>query len=132
MLQVGIVPVDLERSIAFYRDVIGLTYTGAVPVIEGRSLHLFAVGDAVFKLLELPAGSPTPEVPSPPGPFHAATGIRWVTFDVDPATGGIDAVVERIGPGVVWQLPVTELRPGLRVCIVEDPDGNAVELVERV
>ncbi len=126
-MQVGIVPNELELSISFYRDRIGLPYTGALPVIEGRVLHMFdAGGGGVFKIMELPAGSRPPAEQSPPGPFTAATGIRWITFDVD----DIDGIADRCHE-CTWQMPVTELRPGLRVAVVEDPDGNAVELVER-
>ena len=126
-MQVGIVPRDLARSLAFYRDEIGLPFTAALPVIEGRTLHLFdAGGGNIVKLLEQPASAPVPTEHAPAGPFQRATGVRWITLDVD----DIDAVMARCA-GRPVQLPVTELRPGLRVSIVEDPDGNAIELVER-
>jgi catechol 2,3-dioxygenase-like lactoylglutathione lyase family enzyme len=126
-MQVGIVPNELELSIAFYRDRLGLAYTGSVPVLEGRVLHMFdAGGGNVVKLLELAKGTPMPSESAPPGSFAEATGIRWITIDVD----DLDAVVSRCA-GCTWQLPVTELRPGLRIAIVEDPDGNAIEIVQR-
>ncbi len=124
-MQIGIVPRDLDRSLAFYRDVLGFTYVGGRPVIEGRTLHMFDVDGGVLKLLQQPAGAAVPS-PHPAGPFQATTGLRWMTFDVD----GIDDIVARCA-GRTFQLPLTELRPGLKVCIVEDDDGNAVELVER-
>lgn len=124
-LQVGIVPSDLGASLAFYRDALGLPYEGTRPALEGRSLHLFAVGDAVLKLLET---GDTPSARAPRGAFADATGIRWITVDVD----DLDAVVARCeAAGARTQLPLTALRPGLRLAIVEDPDGNAIELVER-
>lgn len=124
-LQVGIVPVDLDASLAFYRDVLGLPYEGTRPVPERRTLHLFAAGDAVVKLLQTPD---PPKHRAPGGTFADATGIRWITLDVE----DLDAIVQRCtGAGVSLQLPPTALRPGLRVAIAEDPDGNAIELVER-
>jgi catechol 2,3-dioxygenase-like lactoylglutathione lyase family enzyme len=126
VLQVGIVPRNLDRSLRFYRDSLGLPYTGGRPVLEGRVLHLFECDGGVLKLLELPAGVDSPDDTSPPGPYHNASGVRWVTWNVD----DIDETVKRCGDAPV-QLPVTELRPGLRVVILEDPDGNAIELVER-
>jgi catechol 2,3-dioxygenase-like lactoylglutathione lyase family enzyme len=124
-VQIGIVPRDLARSVAFYRDALGIPQTATLPVMEGRVLHLFAVPGGDLKLLELPVDHAALP-PAPAGPFHAATGMRWLTLDVD----DLDAVAARCADRP-WQLPVTELRPGLRVAIVEDPDGNAVELVER-
>lgn len=124
-LQVGVVPVDLDASLAFYRDVVRLPYEGTRAVPEGRTLHLFAAGDAVVKLLETPD---PPKHRAPGGAFADATGIRWLTLDID----DLDAIVQRgAAAGVGVQLAPTVLRPGLRVAIVEDPDGNAIELVER-
>jgi catechol 2,3-dioxygenase-like lactoylglutathione lyase family enzyme len=126
-VQIGIVPRDLATSIAFYRDVLGLPYAGTLPVMEGRVLHLFTVPGGDVKLLELAEAEAQPGLAqAPAGPFHAATGMRWLTIDVD----DLDVVAQRCD-GATWQLPVTEFRPGLRVAIVEDPDGNAIELVER-
>ena len=124
-MQIGIVPCDLQKSLAFYRDLMGFSYVGAVPVIEGRTLHMFEVDGGILKLLEQSTETPTPSAHLA-GPFAAVTGVRWITFDV----ADLDAVVARC-TGQRFQMPVTELRPGLRVCIVEDCDGNAVELVER-
>jgi hypothetical protein len=45
----------------------------------------------------------------------------------------LDAFAERVAhtrPDTRWQMPIVEIRPGIRACILEDPDGNAVELVE--
>jgi len=35
------------------------------------------------------------------------------------------------GKGIEFSLPETEVRPGIRVAMVKDPDGNIVEFVER-
>jgi len=124
-MQIGVVPRDLARSITFYRDVLGFNYVGGRPVIEGRTLHMFEVDGGVLKLLEQPADAEPPSMHIP-GSFQATTGLRWMTFDVD----GIDDIVSRCA-GRTFQMALTELRAGLKVCIVEDDDGNAVELVER-
>ena len=124
-LQVGIVPRDLETSLTFYRDVLGLPYTGTRPALEGRTLHLFALGDVVVKLLESPT---PPRATAGAGPYAERTGIRWVTLDVT----DLDAVIARCDAArATIQMPLVTIRPGVRVAIVEDPDGNAFELVER-
>ena len=137
-MQVGLVPADLERSLVFYREVIGLPYRGALRVAAGRTLHQFdadALGGptggtgATLKLVELGPGDGVPAGRTgPTESFTGAVGIGWITLDVE----DLDPIVVRASDaGAVWQLPVTQFRPGLRVAIVEDPDGNAVELVER-
>jgi catechol 2,3-dioxygenase-like lactoylglutathione lyase family enzyme len=124
-LQVGIVPVDLHRSLVFYRDVLGLPYDGTIPLGEGRALHVFKVGDAVLKLLERPG---TPTVGPSAVAFDDLTGVRWVTMDVHE----LDAAVERCrAVDAHVPTPPHERRPGLRFAVVNDPDGNAIELVER-
>jgi predicted enzyme related to lactoylglutathione lyase len=32
--------------------------------------------------------------------------------------------------GYAVPIPVTEIRPGTSICMIEDPDGNYVELLE--
>jgi catechol 2,3-dioxygenase-like lactoylglutathione lyase family enzyme len=124
-LQVGIVPNDVAASMAFYRDVLGLAYDGARPGLEGRTVHFFSVGPSMLKLLE----SPRPLTDRPdPGAYAETAGIRWITLDV----ADLARVVQRCrDSGARFQLEPAEIRPGLRVAIVEDPDGNAIELVER-
>jgi lactoylglutathione lyase len=123
-LEVGLVPRDLQRSLEFYRDVIGLEFDSVIDLGEGRALHMFRVGDGVLKLWEstdVPAEVPAAE-------WEQLTGIRWVTFDVDEID---EAVARCVAAGVPVGMPVTEIRPGLRVANVSDPDGNRVELLDR-
>jgi catechol 2,3-dioxygenase-like lactoylglutathione lyase family enzyme len=121
---VGIVPHDLGASIAFYRDVLGLTYTGTRPGLEQRTLHLFSLGTATLKLLGTAPTQPRGEA----GPYAETEGIRWLTLDV----ADLDPLLERCrAAGARFQLEPMEIRAGLRVAIVDDPDGNAIELVER-
>jgi len=126
VLQVGIVPRDVERSLRFYRDTLGLTYKGRRQALEGRFLHLFDCDGGTLKLLEPAEEGSGPKDVSPPGFYHEASGFRWVTMDVD----DLDEMVSRCA-GAPVQLPACEFLPGIRVAIIEDPDGNAIELVER-
>jgi catechol 2,3-dioxygenase-like lactoylglutathione lyase family enzyme len=82
MFQVGLVPSNLEASLAFYRDEVGLEPMMVVPLAGGRKLHLFSTGDgAVVKLLERRPDEPAP-TPGGGGAFGDQIGIRWLTFDV--------------------------------------------------
>src|SRR5580692_8648636 len=87
MLQIGIVPQDLERSIRFYRDTLGLNYVGARPVMQGRTLHLLDCDGGLLKLLQHPDGEKTPTDEPPPAPLQRATGMRWATRSVDDLGG---------------------------------------------
>ena len=96
----------------------------AQDVGEERVLHNFDVDGAILKLWE----GPVVAAPGVQAERDAVAGFRWVTMDVD----DLDAVVGRCeAAGASIPMPVTERRPGLRVAIVQDPDGNLVELVEQ-
>ena len=123
--QMGIVPSDLQRSLAFYRDVLQLPAMDLLPLGDGMALHRFSVGDSIVKLIE----QPTPVETAAKAERFGMTGIRWFTFYLDP--GDIDTAMERCeAAGAEIEMPLTEIRPGLRVSLVSDPDGNTVELVE--
>jgi lactoylglutathione lyase len=109
---------DLERSIAFFRDVIGLPYRFATESYaefetEGAKFALFG-RDRLPELLgrEVPSGV----VPWPQGE---------VAFFVDDP----DAEHERLArAGVTIVAPPTDRPWGERTLHVADPDGNVVEL----
>ena len=109
---------DLERSIAFYRDVIGLPFRFASEsyaefATEGAKFSLFARSRLPLLIgREAPAG----EVPWPQGE---------VAFFVD----NVDSEHERlIALGVRVLAPPTDRPWGERTLHVADPDGNVVEL----
>ncbi|MCK4825680.1 hypothetical protein KA005_58575, partial [bacterium] len=55
-------------------------------------------------------------------------GFRYVTFVIQDLTGLCNELQSR---GIEFFLPEKELRPGVRIAMIKDPDGNIVELVER-
>ena len=121
----GIVVTDIEKSLAFYRDFLGFPFENKMPFSKTTTLHFLKAGDANIKLWE---------VASPPGatdagfPLEAALGYRYITFSVsnlDEVAGAAE------GAGVKTLVPATELMPGVKIAIFADPDGNAVELVQR-
>jgi catechol 2,3-dioxygenase-like lactoylglutathione lyase family enzyme len=125
-LDAGIVTRDFERMMAFYRD--GLGFPAEEPAVFpgiGR-IHRLAVGGSVLRLLE-------PEVvpPAPGGSneaVHSASGIRYLTLVVEDLDEVLD-VCRRFGATVV-RAP-KEVRPGVVVSTIRDPDGNWVEIQTR-
>jgi lactoylglutathione lyase len=122
-IDLGIVVGDPERSLAFYRDTLGFKDDGTMPVAGGATMYRLYCGTSLIKLLHYP----TRELPSPPpGGIHKALGYRYWTMSVDNIQEVTDAC-EAAGHKIA--VPVTELRPGVKISIIEDPDGNWVELV---
>jgi catechol 2,3-dioxygenase-like lactoylglutathione lyase family enzyme len=138
MNHAAIIVSDLERSIAFYRDVLGmevlfsgiddgsvvkaLNYPGAE--LNYANLRL---NDGEIELLELPAlsGDPCQCPPNSPGKMH-------VCFEVDDIEATVHELKEK---GVsVWTpiVVITEdpIFKGSKFVYFSDPDGAQLELLE--
>ena len=121
----GVVVVDMEQSLGFYRDLIGLPVVAEVTtslIGKGRMVQL-KHGASLIKLVEMeeaPSGRSATGIPT-------TFGYRYITLLVT----DIDAIVTKIEQNEVpIALPVTELGNGAVIVMVEDPDGNIVEFVQ--
>lgn len=121
-LDIGVIVSDIGASLAFYRDILGLQFIGTVPVWFG-TMHRLRFGTSDFKLIE-PTTVPLPGALG----LENQLGFRYVTFVVTDLTG---LCAELRGKGIEFTLPETQIRPGSRIAMVKDPDGNIVEFVER-
>jgi catechol 2,3-dioxygenase-like lactoylglutathione lyase family enzyme len=109
--------------LAFYRDVLGLSYLREMPMPGGGGvMHQLGCGDSVVKLVVLPS---TP-AKAPPGGIPGASGYRYWTMTVSNLT---ELLASCSGAGHKVAVPERELRPGMKIAIVEDPDGNWVEFL---
>lgn len=121
-IDIGIVVSDIQRSLAFYQDLLGLTKIGELPLPFGL-MHRLAFGDSFVKLVDpkkVPAGGPTG--------LMGQLGFRYLTFQI----GNIDEVCAACeAAGVSFEIPKQELMPGVTIAMVRDPDGNTVEFVQR-
>jgi catechol 2,3-dioxygenase-like lactoylglutathione lyase family enzyme len=124
-LDLGIVVANGPRSLEFYRDVLGLVHEGdiAMPVGGGGTMHRLRCGDSLVKLV---AYDQIPEHCSVPGGIGAATGLRYLTIH---ATNIEEILTACEAAGVPVVMPLREIRPGVRIAMVEDPDRNIVEFV---
>jgi lactoylglutathione lyase len=119
-IEIGIVVRDAEKSLAFYRDVLGLEYLGDL-TFPGNHMWRFQAGKSVVKLLEQ---TPAPEAANPTGD---ATGFRYLSLFVS----NLDEVVADVeAAGCETLIPVTEFQPGARFAFVADPEGNRIELLD--
>ena len=121
-LDLGIVVSDIKASLNFYQNILGLEFVGITPVWFG-TMHRLRFGTSDFKLIE-------PKTVPPKGTIGLETqlGFRYVTFLVKNLS---ELCTDLKGKGFEFALPEREIRPGVRIAMVKDPDGNIVEFVER-
>lgn len=143
-IDVGMVCKDVEKSVAFYKNAIGLTerkgfeakgeFTKSIGLTEGYGIKVsvLSAGDdpkgAILKLMQIPEGKPA----DGKNEFlHSQLGFRYLTLGVPDIT----AAAERIKAAGVTTVANTpkqipgDLGSGVYIIVVRDPDGNFVELV---
>lgn len=121
-LDLGIITTNGPAMLAFYRDLLGLPFLREMPMPGGGLMHQLACGESVLKVVVVEKVA----AKAAPGGIPGANGFRYVTLTVS----NLEQVVKECsdaGHQVVVQ--PRDLRPGIRLAIVADPDGNWVEFL---
>ncbi len=122
-IDLGIVTANPEAMVAFYRDLLGFREEPSTPFPMGGKMYRLWCGNSLIKIV---APDPKPEQGPPPGPIAEATGNRYWTMIVENIEELV-ALCEANGHNIV--VPIREVRPGVTIAMVEDPDRNWVEFV---
>ncbi|MCB2262859.1 MAG: VOC family protein [Candidatus Thiosymbion ectosymbiont of Robbea hypermnestra] len=113
---VSLIVSDTERSLTFYRDLLGLTPDWQRPDLGYPGAWLW-IGEQQIHLLELP--NPDPLLGRPQ---HGGRDRHLALTVPD-----LDALTERLEQaGIAF----TRSRSGRRAIFCRDPDANALELIE--
>lgn len=123
-IDLGIVIRDSASALKFYRDTLGLDHVADMDMPGGAVMHRLLCGSTLVKLVR---HAVIPDDANPPGGLAKATGIRYFTLTVS-NLADVLAECDAAGFKVVWKK--REIRPGVSVGMVEDPDGNWVEFLE--
>ena len=123
-IDIGIVVRDGEAALKFYRDTLGFEHIADTPAGGGGTMHRLMCGTTLVKVVS-PAN--VPEQADHRGGPGGATGIRYWTITIK----NLDALTEKCRvAGYAVAVEPREIRPGVRIAMVEDPDGNWVEFLE--
>lgn len=112
---------NLERSIAFYTKGLGMVQNGRVEMGGATEVPLMFPGGGAYLILQNPR--------TPTGPLPARSALSRVTLNV-PDLGSLVARLSAAG----YELKggIHEMQQyGVAIGMVEDPDGNHIELVQR-
>ena len=124
-IDLGIVIRDADRSLAFYRDTLGFVDAGSNPMPGGGgTMYRLMCGTSLIKLVH-PSNEPT--AAAAPGGIPGAYGYRYWTISVSNLAEITDACA---AAGAKVVVPAREIRAGISISIVEDPDGNWVEFLQ--
>lgn len=137
-LEVGLTVSDLPRMRAFYEAALGLTFVSEVyvPGPKASAAALSSCGYTALRLqtpmgerikLIAPDEAPAPRVDLE-GLILSHQSATYITFIVD----DIETVVEQVraaGGGLLNAEPVIEVRGGVLLSFLRDPEGHILEIV---
>jgi glyoxylase I family protein len=116
---VGIKCSDIEKSLQFYCDILGLEKQEELYVMGKR---FWFVGNDTTSI-EIEEGNPGDKQADP----RTQTGLYHLAFIVD----DVHALVERLKlEGVPMALEPVSTRPDRIVAFAEDPDGTFLQLIQ--
>lgn len=135
--EVGLVVADIDRLLPFYRDVLGLEVIGDIemPAERSRMSGLAPDGYRVVRLqsssgdrlkLARPACGGVPAAAADYA-MHRV-GASYVTFIVDDLAA-LHGRLRQAGANIRSK-GIVELRAGLRLLLVADPEGNFLEFLQ--
>ena len=139
LTHVGLCVTDIERSTEFYCSALGFTKIGEMHVDDEVSARLLDVEDLVLDLVYLERDGfrlellayPTSGTTGDGAPRQMnALGFTHLSFRVDDADTLAAAVVEHGGQLLAHRTVV--FSGGNRGLMLTDPDGNMLELIERI
>ncbi len=124
-IDVGIVSAAIEGPLRFYHELLGFPLAGRVEIPNVGQITRIQIGNSVLRVL-IPVKPPAPAARG--DVFSDRVGIGYVALKISNLSETVHRVV---GAGYIVSVPIRTLRPGVRVALVEDADGNTVELMEQ-
>jgi len=115
---ISLLVADTRRSLAFYRDLLGLALRDDRPALDFPGAWL-TVGEQQIHLLELPNPDPVDNRPAHGGrDRHLAMTVSDLA--------AIEAELQS------RQIEYSRSRSGRAAIFCRDPDGNGIELIEQI
>jgi len=123
-IDLGIVTTQPERMLTFYSEILGFAKIVEITLPHGGHMYQLACGTSLIKIV---VNGKHPVVNAIPGCIPNATGYRYFTITVT-NLHELVALCREAGSIIVFS--AREIRPGVVIAMVEDPDGNWVEFLQ--
>lgn len=126
----NLVVADIDRSAAFYRDVLGFTTVTTVPD-EAPFVFVWLQRDGVSVFLNAAQGveGDVPELASRP---IGGTNTLFITVEPGDGGKGIDAFFREVEGRAPVIMPLKDQFYGMREFAVTDPDGYVIFFAQRI
>ena len=123
-IDIGIVVRNGAAALKFYRDTLGLDHVADTPATGGGTMHRLMCGTTLVKIV---SHDNVPEKSDNLGGPRGASGIRYWTITVK----NLEQVTEKCrAAGYTVAVEPKEVRLGVTISMIEDPDGNWLELLQ--
>jgi len=123
-LDAGLVTCNEAAAIQFYGDVLGLPPAGEVSIPGVGVIKRYQVGDSILRVL---VAEREPPLKGSCDGFLSQTGLRYITLTI----ANLDDIIAAVKASEFKvSIDIMELRPGTRTAMVEDADGNTIELMQ--
>lgn len=138
LTHIGICVSDWERSLRFYRDLLGFTYLSELQVAGEPTNTLLGLADVELRALYLERDGTRIELLHYASPGHRgdgtpramnALGLTHLSFRVDNLATTLD-VLKRAGVPILEQTHIDIPAFAAAAIMITDPDGTLIELVQ--
>ena len=115
---------DVERSLAFYRDVLGFSLVTTVPEAAPFAFA-WMQRDGVSVFLNSLEVTRAHDAELGARPIAGAASL-FIVIEADAIANGVDAMFAAIGGRARVRMPLTDQFYGMREFSIEDPDGYLI------
>jgi lactoylglutathione lyase len=126
----NLIVADIDRSTAFYRDVLGFSAVATVPELAPFVFVWLQRGGVNVFLNTV--GSVSEEHPELAARPIGGTATLYMTIEADTVADGIDALFAHVESKARVVMPLKNQFYGMREFGIEDPDGYIVFFAQRV
>jgi uncharacterized glyoxalase superfamily protein PhnB len=125
----NLIVADIDRSLAFYREVLGFSVVATVPE-QGPLVFAWVQRDDVSVFLNSAAGAAA-DFPALAERPIGGTATLFMTLDAEDIRTGIDAMFAAVSRGARVVMPLKDQFYGMREFAIEDPDGYVVIFAQK-
>ncbi|MDP6482289.1 MAG: VOC family protein [Nitrospinota bacterium] len=120
---IGLATLDLERSIAFYEDVMGFGFSSRRRLSDGREQAVFLIGEGILVLFQSPSENYVEKA------RRVRSGMHHLAFALEPEE--YNRVIERCETAgvAIMRQAINSGAQGMGLATYfYDPDGNDIEI----